>query len=113
LITTLGKTELPLTRAVELLKLRPLRREIWLRRQLTLIEAEVEHWRQTESLRNYIDAVKAAKGDKDVSEWLTIAEALLNQTHPIRSGSFGVRQPLPKYAEIKEIWNDEYAERGW
>lgn len=100
-------------RAVELLKLRPLRREIWLRRQLTLIEAEVEHWRQTESLRNYIDAVKAAKGDKDVSEWLTIAEALLNQTHPIRSGSFGVRQPLPKYAEIKEIWNDEYAERGW
>jgi hypothetical protein len=100
-------------RAVELLKLRPLRREIWLRRQLTLIEAEVEHWRQTESLRNYIDAVKAAKGDKDVSEWLTIAEALLNQTHPIRSGSFGVRQPLPKYAEIKEIWNNEYAERGW
>lgn len=100
-------------RAVKLLKLRPLRRKVWLRRQLKLIDAEVQQWRQTESLRKYIDAVKAAKGDKDVSEWLTIAEALLNQTHPIRSGSFGARQPLPKYAEIEEIWNDEYAEREW
>ena len=100
-------------RAVELLKLRPLRREVWLRRQLKLIDAEVQQWRRTESLRKYIDAVKAAKGHKDVSEWLTIAEALLNQTHPIRSGSFGVREPLPKYSEIKEIWNDEYAEHEW
>jgi hypothetical protein len=91
-----------------LLKLRPLRHQIWTKRQLKRIEEEAEQWQRAERLRNYVAQLKAT-GDTGVNEdWLQLASAMIDRICPIRSGRCAVRENLPKYAEVRELWRQRY-----
>jgi hypothetical protein len=91
-------------KAVFLKKLRPLRTQIWRKRQLKRIEEEAAQWERAEQLRRYVDAVRASGDPARLESWLPMANALIDQICPIRSGRYGSREKLPKYAEVKEIW---------
>lgn len=94
-------------KAVRLWKLRPRRHALWVSRQLKLIQAESSEWEEAQRLRRYVQAVQSTESSKDISEWVRMANRLIDQTDPIASGSFATRASLPTRAELKDMYSDE------
>ena len=94
-------------KAVRLWELRPRRHALWATRQRKLIHAEASKWEAAQALRRYVQAVQATESSRDISEWVRMANRLIDRTDPIASGSFAARAPLPKYEELKNLYSDE------
>lgn len=97
-------------KAKSLLKLRPLRRKMWRRRQLDRIEKEAERWEQADRLRRYVSKVQQMPDRPEIVEWLDIATRLIGRICPIQSNQYAIREPLPRYDEVRERWNQLHQE---
>jgi hypothetical protein len=93
--------------AVRLWALRPHRHALWARRQRKLIHAEASQWTKAQTLRRYVQAVQSADSSRNTTEWVRMANSLIDRTDPIASGSFAARAPLPTREELKEMYSDE------
>ncbi len=94
-------------KAVRLWELRPRRHALWINRRRKLIQVEASLWAQAQRLRRYVQAVQAAESSRDLSEWVRMANALIDRTDPLTTGAFAARAPLPTRAELKNMYSDE------